>query len=120
MAAAIGGRKLSVLCETLLRYPETYGRGGPDLLFWCVNRDELQEWQMHYEKYGLSRELPNPMKNVDAKFCKNNDSLRTLFSENLFAVEVKSKNDSLSVWQMLWLELLTKSGISAEVLRVNH
>ena len=37
----------------------------------------------------------------------------------VIAIEVKSENDKLSRWQILWLELLCRAGIATEVLKVN-
>ncbi len=39
-------------------------------------------------------------------------------NESVIAVEVKSKNDVISEWQVVWLKLLKDSDITSEVLQL--
>jgi hypothetical protein len=109
---ALGGYSLSIIFETMLRNPETYFRGAPDLLFWKIS-------------VGADMHLPTSFTRPFNGECTNTRShhdassmIEFPRSKSAFAVEVKSANDKLSAWQTLWVELLVKAKIHVEVFKV--
>lgn len=98
IAVAIGGGRLSVIFKALLQFPETYWRGCPDLVFWKANTPLSKNMK---EDNKVSRDEP--------PFDKS----------NFLVVEVKSKNDYLSKWQIAWKKLFHEANIPYEILRVN-
>ena len=99
----------------MLKYPESYMRGMPDLLFWKDVTDEEKE------KSITSRHTPSyPTENTYTSYNSNEDSLYYIRDHTVFAVEVKSANDVLSKWQSLWLELLRKAGVIVEILKIEN
>jgi hypothetical protein len=119
----------------MLLYPETGMRGQPDLLFWRVyprttggttagrGVDEVEGTSTIRDggkgtsgdggKGGNGRGIDG----VGGKGTTGEGD-DYLCSHSVFAVEVKSKNDKLSSFQCLWLELLKNNNIAVETLRI--
>ena len=91
----IGGKRLSSVFKTVLKYPHVYYRGFPDLAFWDVNVDNN-----------------NAHENI------NIDEGKPWIHDTFFAVEVKSEHDRLSSYQEIINELLYNSNIPIEVFKV--
>ena len=94
IAAALGGKRLAVVFETMLRHPECYNRGAPDLLFWRVDpvlSNSAAPVDVAASKQKMSHE---------SKDASRAESLNALTQANpfhystAFAVEVKSVNDT--------------------------
>ena len=121
---------MSFILDAMLRYPESYNRGAPDLMFWridqsihCYNHNlNIITTQKQNQQEDLTNIVPSNDNNsislnrsISNTNCFEEDPFT---NDTVFAVEVKSVNDVLSIWQILWLELLLKAGIPTEVLRV--
>jgi hypothetical protein len=114
---AMGGYALSTIFEVMLRNPETYFRGAPDLLFWkvCTRSfiPNLSSMLLQRRAVEADTELTTfPKMNLFPDPGKASNA-------SAFAVEVKSANDKLSPWQTLWVELLVKARIRVEVFKVS-
>ena len=123
LSSAIGGSRLVVVLEQMLRHPDLYFRGMPDLLFWkiCINKDAIKEIEIDNQlnrkcnEFNRSVGLNSP-RDIDINLQPISDFL---VCDRVTAVEVKSENDKLSKWQVLWIELLVKARIPVEVMKVN-
>ena len=136
LAAALTGPRLSKVLKSMIAQPETYSRGAPDLLFW-KSRVTVSEGGRIYPKSVRSERSGDlsPCCCQDTECSPGHDSwLSDTMCElgptrsktgpwsydSVFSVEVKSPKDSLSSWQMLWLQLLSDAGVPSEVCRVSY
>lgn len=99
-AIAANGERLAIIFHQILKFPESYCRGAPDLVFWKLPQKN-HDGTIRNHDIAERRERDEPFMNY-----------------SIFAVEVKSANDVLSVWQVLWLELLQTANIPVEILKV--
>jgi hypothetical protein len=86
---AVGSVALSRMLHRMAQYPSEHFRGMPDLFFWRTAVDM-------------------PLSPTELKLGRG----------YAFAVEVKSENDILSKWQLLWIKLLEDIGIHVEIAKV--
>lgn len=104
----------------MLKYPVTYSRGAPDLMFWRIHQLGVSR----KDSLSQTNEQNEIILTHSLKIQNQNESVKILDREepydydDVFAVEVKSVNDVLSNWQYLWLQLLKYAGIPVEVLKV--
>ena len=122
---AVNGRRLSIIFETMLKYPETYFRGMPDLVCWRMDCSSLVQLGIPDTAATAPAAAPAATTTTDVPDNDNNQGDDDVFelkpsNANVFAVEVKSANDSLSPWQMLWLELLVKARIPVEIFKLTE
>ena len=102
---ALGGHRLAMVVEEMIRDPVCYCRGMPDLIF-CV----------HY------RDSLNPQRSslVDVNTGgRSGGGVYPWLYDRICVSEVKSTHDKLSPWQKAWIRLFDKAGIPFEECRVN-
>ena len=96
----MGGKALSVIFEAMLRYPESYNRGAPDLMFWRL--DETKRKLGARDQPDLNVNVNHPPSHsfiAQAQKKTIDHSTRAFGKEDpfqyssVFAVEVKSIND---------------------------
>ena len=145
LAACLGAQRLVKLCDAILQRPETYVyKGAPDIVFYrkdvCsgsfkpqgIRPAEYSHGSKEACMYrsvmrGVNKDVTSP---DDRAFLVNPNGGTKMaqkclkqpwLHDNIFAVEVKSANDTLSDVQMCWLQLLRDEvGMHAEVLRVDE
>ena len=145
VAACLGAERLVKLCDNILRRPETYMyKGAPDILFYRkdiffgkdkqpiiapVKYSFISDEARRYR--SIMRCVNHDITNYADRFyiVNPNGELRTAqkclkrpwLYDNIFAVEVKGGNDTLSDVQMCWLQLLRDEiGVHVEVLLVDE
>jgi VRR-NUC domain len=121
-------KRLVIVMDAMLRNPQTYFRGSPDLVFWRIPNDQPAEEQAE----GMMIASGSASKPVGSTRKRKSDGIILTASdlagrssdqlscktETLFAVEVKSKHDKLSIWQEAWVDLLVMAHIPVEILKV--
>ena len=134
LAVAIGGKRLSIICQRMLEEFECYYRGMPDLIFWKIdktiftadnicNRMENNSNSNNNGNYNnssgsiASNNNNNNNKSLSNGTASNNNKEPSVpvMKDTILVVEVKSNNDTLSKWQILWMELLSEANIPIEI-----
>jgi hypothetical protein len=118
---SLGGERLCHIMSEMVKDPVSYSRGMPDLLF-CLDYHS----SLHLEEVGKIKEEDDKIKMSTKKRSRpvaSNDGDSVTVSpwetESIFVSEVKSTHDELSLWQKLWIKLLSSAKVHFEECRVN-
>lgn len=103
---------------TMLELPTLYFRGAPDLMIWKIVVDDGEDFILDCKDRDPKHATDNTSAERSINACGGRTDLRPN-NDDVLAVEVKSENDRLSRWQILWIELLVRANIPVEVLKVH-
>ena len=142
LACALGAPALSSILEEMSREPDCYFRGMPDLLFWrnrvgggndgtsssSSSTKSTSSRSEVIQRSSSSKRSPAvtaghrtvlPWMQAPIAGGGANDSIAgSQVNHNVFLVEVKSANDTLSKFQLAWIQLLQQVGITVEIAKV--